>query len=99
MASDPRIPRGRSRWGFLVSCAAVLTASNPMYAKNTVVAPWNTPEAPYLPNVPAFGGTNGVQFSRLMYGAAATMNRQTTTTLTNTMAELNRADSLMPTTR
>jgi len=27
IASDPRMPKGRSRCGFLVSCAAVETAS------------------------------------------------------------------------
>ena len=30
MASEPRIPIGRSFWGFLDSCAAVETASNPI---------------------------------------------------------------------
>ena len=28
--SDPRMPMGMSRCGFFASCAAVLTASNPM---------------------------------------------------------------------
>ena len=31
-ASDPRIPSGTSRCGFLVSCAAVEIASKPRYA-------------------------------------------------------------------
>jgi hypothetical protein len=35
MASEPRMPRGRDRCGFLVSSAVVATTSNPMNAKNT----------------------------------------------------------------
>ena len=41
---------GRSRWGLRVSWAAVLTASKPMYAKKTMVAPCKTPDTPYFPN-------------------------------------------------
>ena len=33
------MPIGRSRWGFLASCAAVETASKPMYAKKMTPAP------------------------------------------------------------
>ncbi len=46
MTSEPRMPIGMSREGFLASCAAVETASNPMYAKNT------TPAAPSTPMMP-----------------------------------------------
>ena len=37
------MPRGRSRFGFLVSSAAVATTSNPMNAKNTSEAAESTP--------------------------------------------------------
>ena len=46
MASEPRIPRGTSRWGFLVSSAVVATMSKPMNAKNTRAAPATTPAKP-----------------------------------------------------
>ena len=48
------IPRGRSRPGFLVSSAAVETASKPMYAKKMSEAPLRMPWSPL--------GANGVQF-------------------------------------
>ena len=51
MTSDPRMPIGMSRFGFFASCAAVETASNPMYAKNT------TPAAPRMPMIPPYGCT------------------------------------------
>ena len=38
MASEPRMPIGMSRCGFLVSSAAVATMSKPMKAKNTSAA-------------------------------------------------------------
>ena len=43
MASEPRMPRGMSRCGFLVSSAVVATMSKPMNAKNTIEAPAMTP--------------------------------------------------------
>src|SRR5437763_16507592 len=49
MTSEPRMPIGMSRFGFLASCAAVDTASNPMKAKNT------TPAAPRMPMMPPDG--------------------------------------------
>ena len=44
MNNDMSIPMGISRLGFLVSWAAVLTASKPKKAKNTMAAPRNTPD-------------------------------------------------------
>ena len=49
IASEPRIPIGMSRCGFLVSSAAVATMSNPMKAKNTRAAPV---KMPVMPNEP-----------------------------------------------
>src|SRR5450631_50348 len=49
IASEPRMPRGMSRCGFLVSSAAVATMSNPMNAKNTSAAPV---KIPLIPNDP-----------------------------------------------
>jgi hypothetical protein len=46
MASEPRMPIGRSRCGFLVSSAVVATTSKPMKAKNTTAAPATTPAKP-----------------------------------------------------
>ena len=64
MPSDTRMPIGMSRDGFFASCAAVDTASKPMYAKNMTPAPRRTPLHPKLPNAPVFSGTNGVRFAR-----------------------------------
>src|SRR5690242_20771844 len=57
--SDPRMPNGKSFCGFLDSCAAVETASNPIYAKNTTLAPRMIPDQPYSPKCPRFFGMNG----------------------------------------
>src|SRR4051794_40623482 len=59
-------------------------------------APRTIPLQPYLPS-PCSGGTNGTQFSRLMYARPKAMNSSTTTSLIATARLLNRADSLMPT--
>ena len=56
MNNDMSIPMGISRLGFLVSWAAVLTASKPKKAKNTMAAPRNTPYQPNSPNVPVLAG-------------------------------------------
>ncbi len=46
MASVPKMPRGTSRCGSLVSSAVVATTSNPMNAKNTIDAPASRPYQP-----------------------------------------------------
>src|SRR2546425_642467 len=101
MSSDPMMPIGMSRCGFFASCAAVLTASNPMYAKKTIAAPVKTPLQPNspatgTPSLAVCGGMNGCQLAGLTACAANTMNSNTTATFTNTMALLKFADSLMP---
>src|SRR5581483_11124343 len=98
MASDPRMPTGMSRDGFSASCAAVDTASKPMYAKNITPAPRSTPLHPNEPNAPVFGGTNGVRLARFTYAAPATTNTTSTATLMTTRTVFVFADSLMPTT-
>src|SRR5712664_2090304 len=98
MSSDPMMPIGMSRCGFFASCAAVLTASNPMYAKNTMPAPAMTPFQPNLPP-PSAGGMNGCQFAGLMACAAAMIKNTTTAPLMNTITLLTLADSLMPMTK
>src|SRR2546430_1823007 len=98
MSSDPMMPIGMSFCGFFASCAAVLTASNPMYAKNTIAAPVMTPLQPYSPG-PSLGGMNGFQFAEWTACAAPKMKSSTTASFTNTMTLLTFADSLMPTTR
>jgi len=55
------MPMGMSRCGCLASCAAVDTASKPMYAKKMTPAPRNTPLQPNSRNVPVFAGTYGRQ--------------------------------------
>src|SRR5450631_4127366 len=92
------MPIGMSRCGFFASCAAVETASNPMYAKNTTPAPLRIPEKPNEPNSPVFGGMKGCQLSVLMNPAQATRNVRTTATLITTIHEVKLADSLTPTT-
>src|SRR5438046_3058097 len=46
ISSEPMMPIGMSFCGVFDSCAAVLTAANPLQAKNTIPAPVNTPDAP-----------------------------------------------------
>ena len=89
---------GMSRCGFLASCAAVLTASKPMYAKKTIAAPATTPLKPKCSRSPVLGGMKGCQLSGFTCGAANTMKRITTASLMTTITLLTVADSLMPTT-
>src|SRR4051812_46895934 len=49
------MPIGMSRWGLIASCAAVETASKPIYAKKTTAAPRKTPLQPNWPG-PRLGG-------------------------------------------
>ena len=88
------MPIGMSRWGFLASCAAVLTASNPMYAKKTMPAPVMIPLHPKWPELPVFGGMNGCQLAELIARTAPAMNSNTTETFTKTIKSLKEADSL-----
>src|SRR3954447_2674479 len=89
--SEPRMPIGMSFCGFLASCAAVETASNPMYAKNTTPAARAIPDHPNDPKLPVFDGRNVAQFVRAMsgcwmtYAPATTMNVMTAISFTNTM--------------
>jgi hypothetical protein len=53
--NDNKIPMGMSRLGFLASCAAVETASKPIYAKNTMAAALMIPENK-LPELPCILG-------------------------------------------
>src|SRR5579864_1587545 len=105
MMSEPRIPNGMSFCGFFASCAAVDTASNPMYAKNTKVAPRMIPDHPYDPNDPVFAGMNGCQFAVInaqcpnAYAVANPMKISTTETLITTTTLLKFADSFTPITR
>src|SRR2546426_5039759 len=85
-----------SSCGFFASCAAVLAASNPMYAKTTIPAPVITPDQPNSPRVPVFGGMKGCQLAGFTACAAPMMKSSTTATFTNTMTLLTLADSLMP---
>src|SRR5215831_1226853 len=97
MSSEAMMPIGRSRCGFFASCAAVDTASNPMYAKKTTPAPVVTPPQPNAPRTPGVaGGMKGCQFAGTTACAAAAMKRMTTATLISTMMSLTDADSLMP---
>ena len=51
IASEPMMPRGRSRCGFFASSAVVATTSNPMNAKNTSDAPDTRPITPNVDGV------------------------------------------------
>src|SRR5215213_10992965 len=97
--SDPMMAMGMSRCGFLASCAAVVTESNPMYAKNTIAAPATTPLNPKCSRAPVLGGMNGCQLSGFTCEAARAMKSRTTATLIKTMTLFTEADSLIPTTR
>src|SRR5207237_8499375 len=94
--SEPMMPIGMSFCGFFASCAAVLTASNPMYAKQAKPAPAITPVQPNAPRSPVFAGMKGCQLAGFTACAAAAMKSRTTATLMNTMTLLTFADSLMP---
>src|SRR6202041_83597 len=72
----PIRPIGMLRWGFLVSSAAVDTASKPTYAKNIEAA------APPMPSQP--NGANGAKFSALMTGSASAQNSTKAATLMQT---------------
>src|ERR687890_1609594 len=96
--SDPMMAMGMSRCGFLASCAAVVTESNPIYAKNTIAAPATTPLNPKCSRSPVLGGMNGCQLSGFTCDAASAMKSRTTATLMKTMTLLTDADSLIPTT-
>ena len=97
------MPMGMSRFGFFDSCAAVDTASKPIYAKKITAAPRHTPDHPKCPKPPRFGGTNGCQFAFSSSGRVTSvypptpMNTSSTATFTTTMKLLKFADSLMPT--
>ena len=65
MPSASRMPRGRSRCGFAHSSAALLTASKPTYAKNTVAAVEKTTGTPW--------GAKGVRWDESTCGLPATM--------------------------
>src|SRR5207249_12228065 len=94
--SEPMMPIGMSRCGFFASCAAVLTASKPMYAKNTIPAPCMTPLQPNWPRTPVLGGMNGCQLAEFTTLAAPKMNSSTTATFTNTIMLFTVADSRIP---
>ena len=89
------MPMGRSRCGFLASCAVVDTASNPIYAKKMYAAPAPIPEKPYgaklCQSLP--------QFEKFTYLMPRMMTNSTTDNLIATIVALKRALSLMPTTR
>src|SRR6476660_174728 len=98
--SEPRMPIGMSRFGFLASCAAVDTASKPMNAKNT------TPAAPRIPMMPPNGcvipsdvvyvvgdGMYGVWFAGFMKPQPMTITISTMDTFVTTMMLLTVADS------
>ena len=105
MTSEPRMPNGISFCGFFASWAAVETASNPIYAKNTTLAPRMMPDHPYCPKCPRFFGIKGCQFAIMCagwanaYTVAMPMKNSTTDTLIITAALLKFADSRTPTTR
>ena len=72
ITSEPRMPIGMSFCGLRASCAAVETASNPMYAKKITPAARAIPDQPYSPNEPSFGGINGCQLAAATAGCLST---------------------------
>ena len=76
------------------SCAAVDTASKPMYAKKITAAPRMTPLHPYSPKVPVLGGMNGCGSPAGGSRRPPAMTSSTTLTLMTTMTAFNVADSL-----
>src|ERR1700679_1574833 len=93
--SDAMIPIGKSRCGFFASCAVVLTASNPMYAKNMYADAALIPAKPIGANVPQ----SVPQFEVCTYFEPSAITNSTTLTLIKTMPALNRALSWIPTTK
>ena len=88
MAMEEIIPMGRSRDGFLHSSADVATASKPMYEKNTIDAPLNTPRIPK--------GVKGERLSGLACGAAVTTKATIAAKATRISAKFNLALCLVP---
>ncbi len=93
------MPTGMSFWGWRASCAAVLTASNPMKAKKIKPAPRSTPDQPNSPNVPVLAGMKGCQLRLCTYRNPTITKTTRTPVLTMTMKLLNPADSRIPSTR
>src|SRR5687767_4390009 len=96
MISEPRMPMGMSLRGLRASWPAVETASNPMYAKNTIVAARMMPSQPNWFSTPVGSGMNGCQLAELMKNAPTMMNSTITVTLMATMMLLTVADSDTP---
>src|ERR1700761_9717839 len=76
------------RWGFLVSSAAVDTASKPTYAKKIEAA------APPMPSQPK--GANGSKLEVLMTGSASAQNSTKAATLMQTNTAFTVALSRVP---
>src|SRR5713101_7304992 len=74
--SEAMMPMGRSRCGFLASCAVVETASNPIYAKNMYAAPAPMPPNPIGANV----DQSEPQLEVLMYPVPTYTTNSTTKT-------------------
>src|SRR5947199_331402 len=90
MISDAMIPMGMSRWGFLASSEAVLTASNPMNEKKMIAAPT------LMPRTPLGAKLGVVHCSGRRYARPTTRNRPMMQILIPTMSVFAHADSLVP---
>src|SRR5688572_28404529 len=97
------MPIGMSQLGFLASCAAVETASNPMNAKNTTPAAPTIPQKPpnlcvvpsAVVNSPA-GGMYGVWLAGSTKLQPSAMTRTTIATLVITIRLFTHADCWVP---
>ncbi len=89
MSSEAIRPIGMLRFGFLVSSAAVDTASKPTYAKKIEAAAPSTPAPPSgLPQPP---GRNGSRLPVLAAGTASATNTVSATILIATSTALTLA--------
>ncbi len=98
--SDRIIPFGKSLCGFLLSSANTLTASNPIYAKNTPLTAIITPLNPFGINDLTPSSLAGVQlnvrpFEKTRYPPTNTTN-PTIANFNTTMALLKLRLSLIP---
>src|SRR5256885_17181843 len=99
MISEPMMPTGMSRLGFLDSSEAVETASKPMYAKKTMDAPEKMPFQPLgAKPFQVVKEPSGTQLRTLKKRRPTAMKNTRMTSLVATMIVLKRVDSLTPTT-
>src|SRR5580658_3307061 len=82
--------------GSRASRPMVDTASKPMYAKKRIAVPCITPDQPYTPYAPVFGGMKGAQFAGCTCPNPTATTTRIASTFATTITLLNPADRRTP---